>query len=267
MKARQKISRLMFLLFGVVFLVATAAYPSMAQICLSTDIPADMGGSPYDDRDIVSYGNSSFFSYLDGSDIGIPDGVNVVSFGFSGTNRIFSVDVPTDLEGSAYTERDIINYDGSDFSKLFDGVSAGIPEGSAIDAATVLCDGSIVFSLDITVELGGTTYEDRDLIMYSASTFSMYFDGSLNGIPDGVNLDGVYVNTSGDIFFSLDIPTELSSLELAESDIVKWDQSIFSLYFDGISSGIPEGANLDAVAMMIVSGKAMPCIYLLLLGD
>jgi len=224
MKAGQKIIRVMFLLLIVAFLTATAASPCRAQIYLSTDIPADMGGSPYDDRDIVSYGNSSFSSYLDGSAIGIPDGVNVVSFGFSGDNRIFSVDVPTDLDGSAYTERDIISYDGSNFSKLFDGAAAGIPAGARIDAATVLGDGSIVLSLDVTVELGATTYEDRDLIMYSASTFSMYFDGSLNSIPDGVNLDGVCVN----------------------------------------SSGIPEGANLDAFALKVVTERAMPWLLLLL---
>jgi hypothetical protein len=260
------LTRHLFAILLIAFLAVGAASPCRAQIYLSTDIPADMGESPYDDRDIVSYGNSSFSSYLDGSAIGIPDGVNVVSFGFSGGNRIFSVDVPTDLDGSAYTERDIISYDGSNFSKLFDGAAAGIPAGAWIDAATVLGDGSIVLSLDVTVELGGATYEDRDLIKYSASMFSMYFDGSSNSIPNGVNLDAVCVNSSGDIFFSLDIPAEFGSLELADSDIVKWDQSTFSLYFDGDSSGIPEGANLDAFALKVVTGRAMPWL-LLLLGD
>jgi hypothetical protein len=268
MKSRQKITMFMLLLFIVAFLTATGVSLCQAQIYLSTDIPVDIGGSSYDERDIISFKNSAFSLYRSGSTyLGVSAGVNIVAFGLSGGDILFSVDVPTDLGGNSYTERDLISYNGSTYAKLLDGVAAGIPEGARIDAATVLGDGSIVFSLDVTAELEGITYDYRDLIRYSASTFSLYFDGPSKGIPEGVDIDGVWVNSYEDILFSLDVTTDIGSLEVADSDIIKWDHSTFSLYFDGDSSGIPEGANLDAFAEMIVAGKAMPWLLLLLLND
>ncbi|MBW1855251.1 MAG: thrombospondin type 3 repeat-containing protein [Deltaproteobacteria bacterium] len=110
----------------------------------------------------------------------------------------------------------------------------------------MLDDGSIIFSLDIPVSIGGVSFKPNDLILYDGSLLSLYFSGSDNGISDGVNIDAVYVDPTGDVLFSLDIPTELDGLEITNKDIISWDGYSFSLYVNGLSLELPVGANVDA---------------------
>ena len=152
------------------------------------------------------------------------------------------------LNGVAYTERDLILYDGTNFSKLLDGQSIGAPDGVCIDAATELSDGSIIFSLDIPVSLGGIDFKANDLISYDGSSLDLYFSGSDNGIPENANIDGVWVNLEGDILFSLDIPCSLNGLDVKDKDIIKWSEGSFSLYIDGLSAEMPAGADVDALS-------------------
>ena len=249
MIAKQCVNTIILLLFlGAIFLDANVPL-SHADILFSTDIPITIGSDSFEERDVISHESSSFAPYLSGSSLGIPEGVNIDAFGFSRSNILFSVDIPTTLDGVAYTERDLIVYDGTDFSKLLDGPAIGIPHGARIDAATVLSDGTIIFSLDIPVSLVGIAFKANDLISYDGSSFGLYFNGSNNGIPENANIDGVYVSPTGDILFSIDIPSDLSGLEVTDKDIIKWDGSSFSLYFDGLSSGLPTNADVNAVAV------------------
>jgi len=248
MIAKQCASTIIFLFFlGAISLDANVPL-SHADMLFSTDIPVTIGTDSFEENDIIYYEPSGVSLHLSGSDLGIPDGVNIDAFGFSGSNIFFSVDIPTTLNGVAYTERDLILYDGSNFSKLLDGPASGIPSGARIDAATLLPDGMIVFSLDIPVSLRGIFFRVHDLVVYDGSSFDSYFDGSAHGIPKAANLDGVWVNAEGEILFSLDIPAQLNGFQVRDKDIIKWDGSSFSLYFDGLSSGLPEGADVNACA-------------------
>ena len=253
MIAKFGISKMAFLLFLGVILVVASLSLSFAQVFLSSDIPVTIGSATFEERDIIYYDASSFSLHLSGSDLGIPDGVNIDAFGYSQGDILFSVDIPISLNGVAYTERDLILYDGTNFSKLLDGSAIGIPEGARIDAATVLSDGSIVFSLDIPVTLGVIPFKAHDLIVYNGSSFNPYFNGSENGIPEGADVDGVCVSPEDEILFSLDIPCSLNGLEVKDKDIIKWSEGSFSLYFDGLSAGIPSGADVNAVSSEIES--------------
>ena len=244
MIAKFRMTKVMSLLLGAILTVASSCL-SFAEIFLSPDIPITIGSDPFEERDVMYFRDSSFLPYISGSKSGIPKGVNIDAFGFFEGKIIFSVDIPTTLDGVAYTERDLILYDGANFSKLLDG--SAIPDGARIDAATVLSDGSIVFSLDIPVTLGGLSFKANDLIRYNGS-FTLYFSGSGHNIPESANIDGVWVSPDGDILFSLDIPCSLNGLEVKDKDIVKWSNGSFSLYFDGLSEGIPLGADLDALS-------------------
>lgn len=253
MIAKFKIKKVVYLFFFVAILIVPAFSLSFAQVLLSIDIPATIGSASFEERDIIYYEASSFSLHLSGSDLGIPDGVNIDAFGFSEGAILFSVDIPTTLDGEAYTELDLILYDGSSFSKVLDGVAVGIPNGARIDAGTVLSDGSMVFSLDIPVTLGGTSFKANDLIKYDGSSFDLYFSGSGNEIPEGANIDGVWVGPSGEILFSLDIPCSLNGLEVKDKDIIKWSEGSFSIYFDGLLAGIPEGSDVNALSSGIES--------------
>jgi hypothetical protein len=247
MITKLRISKVMFLLsLGAMLMVAGVSL-SHAALFFSTDIPATVGSSSFEERDIIKYEPPDFSLYLSGSALGIPKGVNINSFGFSGNNDIFSVDVPTTLGGMDFTERDLILYDGTNFSKLLDGSAAGIPDGARINAATVLSDGSIIFSLDILSSMGGLSFKANDLIRYDGSSFSLYFSGSDNGIPESANIDGVWVSASGEILFSLDIPCSLNGLDVKDKDIVRWSNGSFSKYFDGTVAVLPEGSDIDSL--------------------
>jgi hypothetical protein len=250
MIAKRWIILLLFL--GAVFLDTNVPL-SHADMLFSADIPMTLGGESFEERDVISHDSSGFAPYLSGSDLGIPEGVNIDAFGFPEGDILFSVDIPTTLNGVAYTERDLILYDGANFSKLLDGPDVGIPDAACIDAATVLSDGNIVFSLDIPVSLEGILFKAHDLIVYNSSSFDLYFSGSDNGIPENANIDGVWVNPEGEILFSLDIPCGLNGLEVKDKDIIKWSEGSFSLHFDGLSAGIPSGADVNAVSSEIES--------------
>ncbi len=248
MIAQYRINKMVFLFFFGAILIVGASSLSYAELFLSTDIPVSIGSDSFKERDILYYEPSSFSLYLSGSTMGISKGVDIDAFGFSDSNVIFSLETPATLDGVSYTERDLILYDGTNFSKLLDGSEIGIPNGACIDAATVLSDGSIAFSSDIPVSLGGIPFKALDLIRYDGSSFSLYFSGSNNGIPENANIDGVWVNPEGEILFSLDIPCSLNGLEVRDKDIIKWSEGLFSLYLDGLSAGLPEGSDMDALS-------------------
>ncbi len=248
MIAKFGMSKMAFLLFLGVILVVASFSLSFAQVFLSPDIPVTIGSDSFEERDIIFHDDSGFLSYLSGEVIGIPRGVNIDAFGFFEGDLLFSVDVPISLSEVTYTERDLILYDGSSFSKVLDGVAVGIPNGARIDAGTVLSDGSMVFSLDIPVTLGGTSFKANDLIKYDGSSFDLYFSGSDNGIPENANIEGVWVSLEGEILFSLDIPCSLNGLEVKDKDIIKWSEGSFSLYFDGTLAGLAEGSDVNALS-------------------
>ena len=256
MTIKWKIKKLAFLLNMGTFLVLACFSLSPAGVFFSPDIPVAIGDKSFDERDIVYYDSTDFVLRLSGSSLGIPEGASIDAFAFSESGILFSVDVPITLDSETYTCRDLISYGAGVFSKLLDGEAEGIPQGACIDAATVLEDESIVFSLDILVSIGGTDYQANDLIRWNGVSFSSYFDGSDNGIPDGADIDGAYVvvdadedgiGIDGDILISLDILVELDNTEFRDNDVIAWDQSLYSMYFEGVSSGLPMNAGVGAV--------------------
>ena len=245
----------------LVLLLFLSAIPIFASVSLShaaflsTDIPITIGSNFFEERDIVQYDPPNFSLYLSSeAALGIPLGVNIDALGFLGSDIFFSVDIPTAINGVNYDGRDLILYEGSDFSKLLEGSSLGIPNTACIDAATVLEDGSIIFSLDIPVTLEGISFQPNDLVRYDGSSLSLYFSGSDNGIPENANIDGVWVSPSGEVLFSLDIPCSLNGLEVKDKDIIKWSEGSFSTHFDGLLAGIPDGSDVDALSSGIDDG-------------
>ena len=135
------------LVLQILLIVGSFSF-SYAGIFLSTDIPVDTEYHSYEASDIAYHEPSFFLFYLSGQTLGIPEGVNIEAFDFYGSDILFAVDIPLNLDGQPFTEKDIILYEGSTFSKILNGADVGISEGAQIDAATVLPDGKIIFSLE-----------------------------------------------------------------------------------------------------------------------
>jgi hypothetical protein len=263
MTPRNRLLKIVFYFLQGAVLIGMFSSLSFAGIFLSTDIPVAVDSGSFEERDIVYYEFPDFASFLTGSDLGIPKGVNVDAFAYSGESILFSVDIPVSINDEDYSERDLILYDGDTFTKLLDGHAAGIPRGASIDAATVLTDGSVVISLDVLVYLGGSDTEPRDLIRCVGFSCDSFFAGSDYGIPEGANLNGVMVitdgdedgipsqgGTTGDILFSLDIPTAVNGLEVTDRDIIRCGQSPCYNYFDELTSQLPMNASVDAFSFL-----------------
>ena len=236
------------LILQILLIVGSFSF-SYAGIFLSTDIPVDTEYHSYEASDIAYHEPSFFLFYLSGQTLGIPEGVNIEAFDFYGSDILFSVDVPLILDGKSFTEKDIILYEGSTFSKILNGADVGIPEGAQIDAATVLPDGKIIFSLDIPVKIGNLTFKPIDLIIYDGFSVDLYFNGIESGLPESANLDGVWVNPEGSMLFSLDIPTVIDGLSVTDKDFIEWNGSSFLLPFADISANLPQEADVDALAV------------------
>jgi hypothetical protein len=88
--------------------------------------------------------------------------------------------------------------------------------------------------------------EPRDLVRISGGVYSRVFDGSARGVDDGVKIDAVS-RIGSDYLLSLDTVDSLAGLVTHPGDVVRFDGSVFSLYFDASSSFVPDGLNLDAV--------------------
>jgi hypothetical protein len=232
-------------LMGVLFIIGTV-YLAQAELLFSTDIPVSMGSDSYKEKDIIRY-NEPGFSLYNIEGVAFDEGINVDAFHFNESWHKFSVDTRTSLDGIICRCMDVVHYEGGQYYKAFNGIAEGIPPGACIDAATALPDESIVFSVDVPVSLGGTDYQENDLIRWDDVSFSLYFDGSANGIPEGANIDGVHITPEGMLHFSLDIPVQLGGIDLKDADIITYDSG-YSLAFGGVSAGLPVGANIDAVS-------------------
>ena len=53
---------------------------------------------------------------------------------------LFSVEAPTTLGGSTYDPRDVIRYNGTNYSLFWSGAAAGLPTGSNVDALSLAGD-------------------------------------------------------------------------------------------------------------------------------
>jgi hypothetical protein len=122
-----------------------------------------------------------------------------------------------------------------------------IPAATDINAYHLLANGDQLISFDTTINLpGGLTAEPGDVVRYDDSTYNLEFDASANGIPSGVVTDAISVDTNGDLLLSFDTTVALpGNLTVGDEDLVAFDGTAFSLFFDGSGAGIAPSLDLD----------------------
>ncbi len=130
-----------------------------------------------------------------------------------------------------------------------------IPANADVTLFHRLDNGDRLFGLDITVELPGSVIATpTDVIRYNGASYSLEFDGSAEGVPAGARLDALSADGSGNLLLSFDTSVILSGFTASDEDIVSFDGATFSLLFDGSSSGVPAGADVDALHFAADSG-------------
>jgi hypothetical protein len=132
-----------------------------------------------------------------------------------------------------------------------------IPAETELDAYAVGSHGEQLLSFDTTVLLpGGGTARPGDVWRYDGVSYSVEFEAAARGVPNGANLDAVALYASS-LLLSFDVSLDLGGVDAEPEDLVLFDGSTFSIFFDGSAAGIAPGLDLDAADYLPCDGHLL----------
>jgi hypothetical protein len=186
--------------------------------------------------------------------IGLPAlAVSVALAGAAGADVAVSPDIAVDLSGTA------VGHHEAAVDDLMGGIAletfGGLPPSADVDAYHEETDGSVLFSTDTTVSLGGgaVVAEPEDVVKFDGGVYSLVFDGSANGVPAGANVDAVTRDSGGDLILSFDVSVALpGGVTADDEDLVRFDGANWSLALDLSSLAVSppfDAAGLDVDAV------------------
>ncbi|MCI0527676.1 MAG: hypothetical protein L0Y56_09560 [Nitrospira sp.] len=121
-----------------------------------------------------------------------------------------------------------------------------LPAGTHVIAYHFLPTGEQLLALDTPVSLpGGLTALPGDVVSFNGTTYTQVFNAAAHNLPAGVMVDAVSVFNGGDLLLSLDTTVVLSGGVIADDDLVRFNGSTFTLFFDGSAAGVAAGLDLD----------------------
>jgi hypothetical protein len=228
------------------------ALPTFAANEISTDITVDLGGTLAADEDAVEDDAGSVTKIDMGT---LPAAADLTGYSIATNGDVlFSIDIAASLPGGIdVSPRDVVRWNGSIYSIEFAGAAHGIPAGTQIDAVGVIA-GDLLLSFDVTVTLGNVTAADEDLVRLESTVpdvWSLYFDGSAQGVPVGADLDGADVlDASGNLALSFDISGSVGGVAFDDEDILEYapNGGTWSMRYDGSAAHATlAAADVDAV--------------------
>jgi hypothetical protein len=149
------------------------------QRLFSLDTHAELpGGLVAAPADVVRSGGAAYALVFDAMAAGIPDGADVDAVAVDGSGRlVLSFDVMVDLGGGVVaSDEDLVRFDGSGFSMLFDASEAGMDPALDLDAASVGPSGSLLLSFDTHGVIDGIPFSDDTVLSYSAGVWTSVAD-------------------------------------------------------------------------------------------
>ncbi|MCK6545323.1 hypothetical protein L6R52_05595 [Myxococcota bacterium] len=181
------------------------------------------------------------------------------------------------LDGSGFAAGAVATFNGTNLTTTFVSatrLTATVPAASIATEgtynATVVNPGStasaartftvgrpLMYSLSNATQMlpGSVAVGDEDLFRLHtpSSTYAMYFDGSVRGVPTTVDVDAFHVNADGSILMSFDATVTVGGVAADSQDIVRWVPSTntWSMYFDGSDVGLTTiDEDIDALAIL-----------------
>jgi hypothetical protein len=161
----------------------------------------------------------------------------------------YSPDITVDLSGVTVADEDVVT---DNLMGIVVPMNLGtLPEAADVDAYQRLGNGDQLFSLDVASELPGSlSVTPADVVRFDGSSYTLEFDASAVGVPDGVDVDAVAVDGSGNLVLSFDVTVDLGGgLVVADEDLVSFDGVSFALLFDGSAEGVAEYLDLDGISI------------------
>jgi len=121
-----------------------------------------------------------------------------------------------------------------------------LPDAADVDALHGLPNGDVLFSLETSIELAGVLYRPNDVIRYDGASWSKEFNGSGEGVPDGVNVDAI-AKSGETLMFSIDVDANFGGITVNDADIIAFNGIEFSVFLSASTSGISQASDIDAL--------------------
>jgi PEP-CTERM motif len=122
-----------------------------------------------------------------------------------------------------------------------------IPESADVTGYTDAGGNVFYFSLDTTTALsGGVVASPADVVSWNGATHAIVFDGSVAGVPSGVQIDAIGTTVNGGLLLSFDTDVSLpGGITAADEDLVRHSGGAFTLVLDGSAAGIDRSLDVD----------------------
>jgi hypothetical protein len=152
---------------------------------------------------------------------------------------------------SPYNNADIYAYDGAAYQRILAFV-ATMGFNANVDALDIVDGDTFYISFANTnVSIPGFgTVQDEDVLLYDAGTWSVYFDGTAQGLTaNGHDIDAISID-GGMLYFSTTGNANVGGLGAADdADIYSWNGATFARVFDASTVGLPGNANIDGLTV------------------
>ena len=202
-----------------------------------------------------------------------------------GSGKVLYLSSTTDgnVGGVVFNDEDILKYDSvSDtWQMYFDGSDVGID--SDVNAFSILSNGSILLSLDVSPTLGNLgRVDDSDIVHFipfslgenTTGNFEWYFRGADVGLSkNGEDIDAIDLTKDGQLILSTVGSFSVPGVSGYDEDLLVFTPTSlgyltngsWSLYFDGSDVGLGDSSSEDVNAVWI--DTAINRIYLTTLGS
>jgi hypothetical protein len=152
-----------------------------------------------------------------------------------------------------YDNADIYNWNGTAFSRTWDGTDNGLPGAADVDGVSLM-DAThfyLSFSTDTTLP-GIGAVQDEDVVYYNNGAWSVYFDGTGLGLTAGnQDLDAIDI-IGGTLYFSTLGNTNPPGLggTADDADIYSWNGVSFARVWDASAAGLAGTADVDGLSFV-----------------
>lgn len=248
---RNAMARGAMLVLGWAALAAPAA-AQLDSVSVSPDVTLDLAATTFQDEDVPV---DNLAGVVVGASLGsLPANADLAAYHLLGNgDQLFALDTAVTLPGPLVAEpRDVVRYDGLAYTLEFDGGAEGVPDGAGADAVSRSAAGDLLLSFDGAVDLGAVVAHDEDLVAFDGVDFSLVFDGSVEGVPDGLDLDGAHDLEDGTFALSFDGSGRLGGVDFDDEDVLLFDPGgpTWALAYDGSAEHATwSPADVDAVAV------------------
>ena len=159
---------------------------------------------------------------------------------------------PPGLAGTA-DDADVYFWSGTTFSRDFVAVTAGLPSTTNVDGFDRVDSTHFYFSFVAdTVIPGLGTVQDEDVVYYNNGVWSVYFDGTAQGLTAANHDIDTFKIAGGVLYFSTLGNTNPPGVAgtADDADIYSWDGVSFSRMFTATAAGLPASANVDGLVFV-----------------